>query len=60
LDHVFVGTFNGEPNINRNEVEDWKFIDLPAVKEEIRINPDAYTVWFKLMVNHPELNSIPA
>jgi len=27
FDHVFIGTFNGTPSINKEEVEDWKFID---------------------------------
>src|SRR5436190_13031104 len=25
-DHVFTGVFNGTPVVNKNEVEDWKFI----------------------------------
>ena len=60
LDHVFVGTFNGCPNINRKEVEDWKFVDLKWLKEDILKNPSDYTVWFKLIVNNPEINTIPA
>jgi isopentenyl-diphosphate delta-isomerase len=60
LDHVFVGTFNGSPNINRKEVEDWKYVDLKWLKEDILKNPSDYTVWFKLIVNNPEINSIPA
>lgn len=60
LDHVFVGTFNGIPNINRKEVEDWKYVDLKWLKEDILKNPSDYTVWFKLIVNNPEINTIPA
>lgn len=60
LDHVFVGTFNGVPVINKKEVEDWKYADLHWLKEDILQHPAAYTVWFKLILNHPELNSIPA
>lgn len=60
LDHVFIGTFNGKPEINRNEVQDWKFVDFTSLKQDLVANPDAYTVWFKLIMNHPELNSIPA
>lgn len=58
LDHVFVGTFEGTPLVNKKEVEDWKYADLNWLREDILKNPDAYTVWFKLIVNHPELNSI--
>lgn len=59
LDHVFVGSFSGIPIINKKEVEDWKYVDLSWLKEDIMRNPDDYTVWFKLIVNHPALNSIP-
>jgi isopentenyl-diphosphate delta-isomerase len=54
FDHVFIGTFNGTPSINKEEVEDWKFIDLKSLHHDINKNPDAYTVWFKLIVNHPD------
>lgn len=60
VDHVFVGTFNGVPDINKSEVEDWKYVDLPWLKEDMKKNPSAYTEWFKLMIDHPEINSIPA
>ena len=60
LDHVFVGNFNGEPDVNRKEVEDWKYVDLDWLKKDMAKNPSAYTEWFKLMISHPEINSIPA
>lgn len=60
LDHVFLGTFNGTPDINVKEVEDWKYADLQWLREDIKKNPAAYTEWFKLLINHPEINSIPA
>ncbi|MEX2235459.1 MAG: isopentenyl-diphosphate Delta-isomerase [Cyclobacteriaceae bacterium] len=59
LDHVFVGTFNRSPTINKKEVEDWKYVDIQWLKEDIQKNPASYTVWFKLIVDHPQLNSIP-
>lgn len=60
LDHVFLGTFNGAPTINKKEVEDWKYVDIHWLKRDIVENPAAYTEWFKLIVNHPELNSMIA
>lgn len=59
LDHVFVGSFKGEPRINRTEVEDWKWVDLAWLREDMPKNPQTYTVWFKLIVNHPELTTLP-
>lgn len=58
LDHVFIGTYDGTPSVNRKEVEDWKYVDLTWLKDDILKNPDDYTVWFRMIVNHPELNSI--
>lgn len=49
LDHVMVGTFNGEPNINKEEVEAYKWMPLDAVKEDMVVNPDNYTAWFKII-----------
>jgi isopentenyl-diphosphate delta-isomerase len=56
LDHVFVGTFNGTPVINKEEVEDWKFADVAWLKKDVAEHPEAYTVWFKLIVNDPALH----
>ncbi|HEY9488851.1 MAG TPA: isopentenyl-diphosphate Delta-isomerase [Chryseosolibacter sp.] len=59
LDHVFVGTFSGAPVINKNEVEDWKFVDLDWLKQDMAENPDFYTAWFKLIVNNQGLTPAP-
>jgi isopentenyl-diphosphate delta-isomerase len=56
-DHVFVGTFDGEPAINKNEVEDWKFVTVHWLKHDISKHPDHYTFWFKQILLHPELKS---
>jgi len=55
LDHVYIGQFDGVPNANKEEVEDWKFADLNFLKEDVQHNPQVYTEWFKLIVNHAEL-----
>lgn len=56
LDHVFIGNFNGTPTINKDEVEDWKFIDLKSLRNDIAQNPEDYTYWFKLILEHSKLN----
>lgn len=55
LDHVFVGTFNGRPDINKQEVEDWKYVDLDWLKRDVAEHPHDYTVWFKLIVQDLKL-----
>ncbi|HOX84130.1 MAG TPA: isopentenyl-diphosphate delta-isomerase, partial [Chryseolinea sp.] len=59
-DHVFIGTYDGDPVINNEEVEDWKFTDLPSLRTDIKENPHTYTFWFKLIINHPQLNTVIA
>jgi isopentenyl-diphosphate delta-isomerase len=54
-DHVFIGKFNGEPLINKEEVEDWKFADLAWLRKDINEHPNQYTYWFKLIINSPHL-----
>jgi len=49
LDHVLIGYFNGEPEINRDEVESWKWMAIGQVKADIETNPQNYTVWFKII-----------
>ena len=49
LDHVMVGTYNGEPHINPEEVESYKWMSLEDVKRDIENNPLHYTAWFKII-----------
>ena len=49
LDHVMIGYYNDEPNINTDEVENWKWMPIEAVKSDIQNNPDLYTIWFKII-----------
>ncbi len=47
-DHVLMGVYNENPIINCEEVENWKWIDLFSLKEDIQNNPAMYTYWFKV------------
>ncbi|WP_271406024.1 isopentenyl-diphosphate Delta-isomerase [Tenacibaculum soleae] len=49
LDHVMVGDFNEQPNINKEEVESYKWMTLEAVKKDIEDKPEIYTAWFKII-----------
>lgn len=49
LDHVMIGYYNDAPHINTEEVEDWKWMPIEAVKSDIQNNPDLYTIWFKII-----------
>jgi isopentenyl-diphosphate Delta-isomerase len=60
LDHVFIGTFDGSPVINKDEVSEWKFMSLSELKNDMEHSPEVYTVWFRLIVHHPQLEAILA
>ena len=49
LDHVMIGYYNETPDINIEEVGDWKWMTPSAVKQDITDNPNVYTVWFKII-----------
>lgn len=47
FDHVFWGICDTAPVINASEVEDWKAVTYPELKEMVQSNPDNFTFWFK-------------
>ena len=49
LDHVMIGYYNDEPDINLEEVESWKWMSIDDVKKDMIENPEIYTVWFKII-----------
>ncbi|MCD4736196.1 MAG: isopentenyl-diphosphate Delta-isomerase [Bacteroidales bacterium] len=51
FDHVFTGMYSKFPGINPEEVNDWKFMEVADIKQDIEVNPDKYTVWFKIAFN---------
>jgi isopentenyl-diphosphate delta-isomerase len=57
LDYVYTGIFDGVPDINKDEVEDWKFVNIKSLRDDIGRHPERYTVWFKLIMNHSELKT---
>jgi isopentenyl-diphosphate delta-isomerase len=48
-DHIMIGYYNAEPVINSDEVADWKWMSLEAVKGDISLHPEQYTAWFKII-----------
>jgi isopentenyl-diphosphate delta-isomerase len=50
-DHVFIGTFDGQADINPEEAEDWKWIDIDVLKQDMKNNPNKYTPWILLILD---------
>ncbi len=46
-DHVLVGRFDGAPHPDPVEVEDWKWISLPALRRDMLRHPRRYSFWLK-------------
>ena len=46
-----LGHYNGQPVPNPHEVDDWKWVEISALKQGIRENPENYTYWFKLTLD---------
>lgn len=50
LDYVFVGEFDGEFNLNKDEVSDVRYISITNLEQEIKDNPENFTEWFKIIL----------
>jgi len=50
-DHVFMGKFDGEPNPNPEEVDEWKWVSLEELKKDIQENPDNYSYWLRASID---------
>jgi isopentenyl-diphosphate Delta-isomerase len=48
LDHVFVGRFDGVPEVNPEEVAEWIAVDMEALSLEIEEDPEAFTIWLRI------------
>lgn len=49
LDHVMVGEYENDPEINKEEVHAFKWMTLEKVHEDIQLHPEIYTEWFKII-----------
>ena len=52
FDHVFYGLYNEDPIINTEEADDFKWIDMETLNNDIAINGQNYTVWFKIAFDY--------
>ena len=48
-DHVFVGKTDADPKPDKNEVMEWKWMDVTAISADMDANPTNYTIWFQLI-----------
>ena len=46
-DHVYIGITDEIPIVNKSEVNNWKYMSLSALQNDIRENPANYSEWLK-------------
>ena len=46
LDHVFIGEYNGEVKLDKNEASEYKWIDIKELSDDLVNNPNKYATWF--------------
>lgn len=47
-DHIFTGEYNDNLKPDPNEAEGYEWIDIKELQNDIALNPDKYTYWFKI------------
>lgn len=56
LDHVFVGNYESDFNLNKNEVEEVRYISMENLDKEIAEHPENFTEWFKIILQEYKHN----
>jgi isopentenyl-diphosphate delta-isomerase len=51
LDHVYIGFSDNAPNINTEEVHDYRWVNLSDLNEEINAHPERFTAWFRIIMD---------
>ncbi|KFF26344.1 isopentenyl-diphosphate Delta-isomerase [Chryseobacterium vrystaatense] len=50
LDYVFVGNYESDFNLNKEEVQEVRFVSMENLDHEIAQNPENFTEWFKIIL----------
>lgn len=48
FDHVLIGEYNGIIEINKNEVDAYRFVTIDTIEAELMQEPELYTAWFRI------------
>jgi len=55
-DHVLYAQFDGKPNPNPQEADDWKWVQFAKLRQDMKISPERYTPWFRLIISQGDSN----
>jgi isopentenyl-diphosphate delta-isomerase len=51
IDHVFLGTYDGDMDPNPDEVDELKWVETDELKLDIKAHPEKYSPWFKILID---------
>lgn len=49
IDHIFVGCTDDRPDINPEEVSEYKYMSIDEILTDVESNPEKYTTWFRII-----------
>ena len=49
FDHILIGKYNKDPQLNPEEAAAFKWMSLEEVKKDMEVNQRIYTAWFKII-----------
>lgn len=49
-DHIYIGYYSGDVNIDTNEAKDYAYVSVDKIKEMMQESPEIFTAWFKLAI----------
>ncbi len=58
LDYILIGNTNAIPQINKDEVESFKWQSISEIQKDINLNPNQYTTWFKIALQNENIPNI--
>lgn len=50
-DHVFFGTYDGEPSLNSDEAMDYRWESLDRLKSDTERQPEKFTPWLRMVLD---------
>jgi isopentenyl-diphosphate delta-isomerase len=59
-DHVFVGSFDGDPAPDASEVEAWCWLSMGQLRQDLRERPHEYSYWLSVALNRKEWRLLDA
>jgi isopentenyl-diphosphate delta-isomerase len=54
ITHLFFGRYNDKPQPDPLEIENWKWLSIDNLIQDIKRQPDNYTYWFKAIMNYAD------